>query len=296
MSNHVQFNDVSLTIKGDSILKNIDLNLEDSKIYGLLGRNGAGKTSLLSLLAAFRPVTSGQIELNEETIFENPNAMQQICFSYDKDYSDETEKVESLLKDLPFFRPNFDYDYAMELVNRFNLPLKKPLQKLSTGMQSAFNVTVGLASRCPITIFDESYLGMDAPTRDLFYREILNEQTEHPRIFILSTHLVSEMDHLFDEVVMIQNGEMLLADDYESLMSRAVQITGATDEVDDLTANDQVLNEEKLGRTKSALILTEQAESLGQKAREIGLETQQPALQDLFIHLTKEVDSHANNR
>lgn len=81
------------------------------------------------------------------------------------------------------------------------------MSELSKGMRSALQVVLGLASRAPITIFDEVYTGMDAPTRKKFYNEVLNEQAEHPRMFILSTHLVSEMDYLFDEIVMIHQGK-----------------------------------------------------------------------------------------
>ena len=69
------------------------------------------------------------------------------------------------------YRPNYDKAYADELIKRFNLPLNRPVNKLSKGMQSAMNVTIGLASRTPITIFDEAYLGMDAPTRDIFIKK-----------------------------------------------------------------------------------------------------------------------------
>ncbi|MET3683082.1 ABC-2 type transport system ATP-binding protein [Alkalibacillus flavidus] len=295
MQEHVEFHDVSLKIGRDTILEDINLTLEGGKTYGLLGRNGAGKTSLLSLLAAFRPASTGAIRLNGEKIFENPSAMQQICFSYDKDYSEETEKVKSLLKNLEFYRSHFDHEYADRLVERFNLPLNKAVSKLSTGMQSAFNVTIGLASRCPVTIFDESYLGMDAPTRDIFYQEILREQSEHPRIFILSTHLVSEMDHLFDDVIMIQNGRAVLHDDYETLMTKAFYVTGDGDAVERFSKPYRVLDRQQLGGTTSALIYTDAVDTPQKEAHEQGLDVHHVTLQDLFIHLTKEVTQDANS-
>src|SRR5690606_18220038 len=129
--------------------------------------------------------------------------------------------------------------------------------KLSKGKQSAFNVVVGLASRAPITIFDEVYLGMDAPSRDLFYKELLKDQEKHPRIIIMSTHLVSEMEYLFDEVIIIDQGKLLLQGTYDEVVSRGVTVIGHRDNVNEFTKNKHVINEEQLGDTKSATIFGE---------------------------------------
>src|SRR5690606_17538054 len=199
MAAKIEMKNVTLKFGKFEALKDISLALEVGKIHGLIGRNGAGKTSLLSLLAAFREPTTGQIEIDGEPVFENPEKMQQISFIYEKDYADEYEKIPALLEFPERYRPNYDKDYANHLLKRFKLPLDKPAHKLSKGMQSALNVVIGLASRTPVTIFDEAYLGMDAPARQIFYEEILADQAEYPRTFILSTHLVSEMDYLFDK-------------------------------------------------------------------------------------------------
>src|SRR5699024_5040576 len=118
---------------------------------------------------------------------------------------------------------------------------EKSLAKLSKGKQSAFNVVVGLASRSPITIFDEVYLGMDAPARDLFYKELLKDQQLYPRIILLSTHLVSEMDYLFDEVIIIKDGKILLKEPYDNIVSRGVTIMGGKQVVDEYIEGKEVL-------------------------------------------------------
>src|SRR5699024_8512547 len=154
-------------------------------------------------MASFRDATSGSITINGEVPFENTNIMQQGVFLYNKDYKDESENIKSILLDVQRYRPDIDLDYAEHLIKRCRLDKKKQLEKLEKGMQCAFNVIVGLASRAEVTIFDEVYLGMDASSRDIFYKELIKDQEEHPRIFILSTHLVSEMDYLFDEVILL---------------------------------------------------------------------------------------------
>lgn len=288
MNTKIDLQNITLRFKKFEALKDVSIRLEANKIHGLIGRNGAGKTSLLSLVAAFRETTDGQILIDGEPVFENPDKMQEIMFVYDKSYAEEYDKIPAMLEFVERHRPNYDKDYADYLLKRFKLPLDKPVYKLSKGMQSAMNAVMGLSSRAPITIFDEAYLGMDAPTREIFYQEILSDQAEHPRTFILSTHLVSEMDYLFDNVVIIDQGRLVLNEDYETLTSRGASITGAAEQVDEFTSGMKILNEQKLGGTKKAMVYGTLDEQRLSVARQQGLDVGPVSLQDLFIHLTEE--------
>jgi ABC-2 type transport system ATP-binding protein len=295
MNYKVEFNNVSLRYKDFEALKNVSFQLESGKIYGLLGRNGAGKTSLLSLLSSFRLPTEGSILIGGEPPFENPKIMPHVVLVYEKDYKEERNKVSTFIQDAAKFRPFFDMDYAHRLSEKFKLPLNKEVRKLSRGMKSAMNVTIGLASRAPVTIFDEAYLGMDAPTRDLFYKELLKDQAKHPRTMILSTHLVSEMDYLFEEVLILDRGKLLLHEDYETLISKGLTVTGDAGAVDNFAKGRKILNEEQLGNTKSVLLFGNFNEDLRLEAEEQGLETGNCSLQDLFIHLTGKEDAYETN-
>lgn len=288
MAAKVEMKDITLKFGKFEALKDISLTLESGKIHGLIGRNGAGKTTLLSLLAALREPTEGQVEIDGEPVFENPDKMQQVSFIYEKNYTDEYEKIPAMLEFPERYRPNYDKDYADHLLKRFKLPMDKPIYKLSKGMQSALNVVIGLASRTPVTIFDEAYLGMDAPAREIFYQEILADQAEYPRTFILSTHLVSEMDYLFDTVVIIDQGHLLLNEDYETISAQGASITGAAEQVDAFVSGMKLLNEQKLGGTKSVMVYGTLTEQDQLAAHEQGLEIGPVSLQDLFIHLTEE--------
>jgi len=290
MTINVEVNNLSLTYGSYQALKGVSFMLNEPKIYGLLGRNGAGKTSLLSVLASFREQTSGTITIGEEAPFENADIMQQVSFIYNKDYKEESDNVKETLEYVSRYRPQFDAKYADYLVEKFKLPLKKPIKEFSNGMKSALNVTIGLASRSPITIFDEAYVGMDAPTRDIFYRELLEDQSNHPRIVILSTHLVSEMDYLFDEVIILDKGSIVLQEDFESLITKGSSITGAIEVVDEFVLPMKQLNTQKLGNTKSVMVYGELSDHDRKVAQQKGLEVGPISLQDLFIHLTERDD------
>lgn len=279
---------LNLNYGSATALKDVTFHCNEKKVYGLLGRNGAGKTSLLSILASYQEQTSGSLTINGEAVFENAEAMQDVIFIYNKNYKEETDQVKEMLQGSERYRPYFDMNYAKDLIKKFQLPLNKKVKDLSSGMQSALNVTIGLASRAPITIFDEAYLGMDAPSRDIFYEELLADQERHPRTMIISTHLVSEMDYLFEEILILHQGELLLQEDADSLLTKGAAITGEAKEVDEFVRQMKVLNVQELGPIKSAMVYGEVSLDKRQAAQLKGLEIGPISLHDLFVHLTKE--------
>jgi len=290
MTTKVNFKNVNLEVNNFKILKNIDLSLDKNKIIGLIGRNGAGKTSLLSLLASYRLPTMGEVFIDDTIAFENEEKMEQVTFIYPGDYSEETDTVKETMELTKRYSPHFDAEYFDELINQFNLPVNKAVNELSKGMQSAMNVALGLAARAPITIFDEAYLSMDAPSREKFYEELLKEQASRPRLFIVSTHLVSEAEHLFDEVVILNKGEVLFHEDYESLVSKGAKVTGSFDDVDKVVAPYQQLKEERLGNVKAVSIYGNDLLSLQEEAQGIDVEIEPVTLQLLFNQITEESD------
>lgn len=292
MSLDVTLEQVSVHFGSHPALIDITLELEAGKIYGLLGRNGAGKTTLLSLLASYMEPTSGQVRIGGHNPFEHAETMAQVSFVYETNYSEESEKVNGMLKMAERYRPYFDRAYAEELVRLFGLPQDVPMKKLSSGMQSALNAVIGLASRTPVTIFDEVYRGMDAPTREIFYKQLLEDHANHPRTIILSTHLVSEMDYLFEDVVILHKGRMLLKEPIDQLLERGASVTGAVADVDEFVRGMKVLNVQQLGSTKAAMVYGEIDETRRRAAADKGLDIGPVPLQDLFIHLTGEGGSH----
>lgn len=284
----IKAENLSLQFGKTYALENVNFELEGNKIFGLLGRNGAGKTSLLSIIASFREPTNGSLTINDEEPFENAKIMRQVAFLYDQDYESEYDNIIELLKSIKQYRPNFSMEYAEYLIDLFKLDREKQIKKFSKGMKSTVNVIIGLASRAEITLLDEVYLGMDAHLRDLFYKELLEEQERNPRMFILSTHLVSEMEYLFDEVIFLHEGSVLVNEPYDKFVSKGVTITGNQETVNQFVINKKRINEQQLGNTKAVMIYGALSEKEEQEAIELGLEVTPASLHDLFVHLTKE--------
>ncbi|GAA2356263.1 ATP-binding cassette domain-containing protein [Nonomuraea africana] len=261
----------------------LSLKLEAGKIYGLLGRNGAGKTSLLSVLAGFRRHSGGTVLADGRPIFENSHTTREISLIRDAGETVNLGTVEDALYFAEDLRPRWDAAYAQELIELFELDPKKNVKSMSKGQRSAVGVVVGLASRAPLTMFDESYLGMDVPSRQAFYDALLADFMAHPRTIILSTHLIEEVSSLFEEVVIIDKGRLVVHTPADDLLAMGTSVTGPAEQVESFTRDLTVLGAKQLGPTRSVMVYgpLDHAE-----ARKAGLETGPIAMQELFIHLT----------
>ena len=164
MSKGLVCKNVYKNYKKTEVLKGLDLQLEKGKIYGLIGRNGAGKTTLLSLMAGQNPATSGEITLDGKPVWENQEMMDQICFSRElnpsTNFSISELKVKEYLKMASIYMPNWDKEFAEELLKTFELDANKKINKLSKGMLSMLTITVALASKAEFTFMDEPVAGV----------------------------------------------------------------------------------------------------------------------------------------
>ncbi len=204
----------------------MSFSIEAGKIYGLLGRNGAGKTTIMQIITAQLFATSGEVMVFGEAPYENSRVLSQICFVKDSQKYPNRYRVLDVLAQAAFFFPSWDREYAFALIEEFRLPLNRRMKALSRGMLSAVGIIIGLASRAPLTIFDEPYLGLDAVSRSLFYGRLLEDYAEHPRTVILSTHLIDEISRLLEHILVIDQGRLILDEEAEALRGRAFTVVG----------------------------------------------------------------------
>ncbi|MFC8943482.1 ATP-binding cassette domain-containing protein, partial [Streptomyces griseoincarnatus] len=232
--------------EASTALDGASLTIRPGTITGVLGRNGAGKTTMLSLLAAFNRPTSGTVvvgpEGGEEDPWENPWITSGTQLVRESGDLMNEEKVSTSLKYYADMRPGWSAETAERLLDLFEVNVRKRPSALSRGKRSAVGATIGLATRAPLTIFDEVYLGMDAPTRYAFYDELLADYAAHPRTILLSSHLVEEVERLFEDVVVIDRGRVLLAEPAEQMRARGFSLTGTGDAVERIAGGRRVLH------------------------------------------------------
>lgn len=220
----VDLEGVSVRFGATLAVDKVTTTIAAGSITGLLGRNGSGKSSLLATVAAFRKPSAGRVLVDGRVPYEKPDVTSGICLIREAgDYADS--RVADMLRLARSVRPTWSDDLAEHLLVRFKLPTGKQATNLSRGQRSALGALMGLASRSPLTLFDEVYLGMDAPTRYAFYDELLTDYTNHPRTIVLSSHLIEEIERLFEHVLVLDEGRLLLHDTAENLRERGEHLS-----------------------------------------------------------------------
>jgi ABC-2 type transport system ATP-binding protein len=276
----IEVQNISKTFGNVTAIKNVTVTFEGGHIYGLLGRNGAGKSTLLNMITGKMHPTNGGIMIDGEPAWENDRALSKIYCMTELTLYPERMKVRDAFRWSSEFYENFDMNYALALCEKFELKTDRKIKNLSTGYSSIFKIIVALSCGTEIVLFDEPVLGLDANHRDIFYKELLKNFSDNPRVFILSTHLIEEVASIIDRVVIIKEGEVLMDNDVESIIRMGYSVSGSAAEVDEYTKGRKVLGFDTLGNYKSAYLLGN-PDHVPQN-----LETGKLELQKLFIQLT----------
>jgi ABC-2 type transport system ATP-binding protein len=245
--NAVSMKGVSKRYGRVAALDDVSIELTEGMIHGLLGANGAGKTTLMHILTGQAFETEGDVRVFGEHPLENARVLRQICFIKESQRYPDGFKVHHALRAARLLYPSWDEDFAVQLLDEFNLPTDRTIKKLSRGMLSMVGVVIGLAAQAPLTIFDEPYLGLDAVSRQLFYDRLLEDYAQRPRTVILSTHLIDEVSDLIEHVVLLDRGKVLLDGAADTLRGDAVTVTGPAGAVRSFVAGHEVLHREELG-------------------------------------------------
>lgn len=273
--------------KDKQVLHNLDLTIQPGKIYGLIGRNGAGKTTLLGILTAQNTRNSGEVTYNGQEVWENQQALNDICFSRELQstvfYGRNNLKVKHYLKSAAIYYPHWDSAYAQRLLEEFKLEPKKKIYQLSKGQLSMVTILIALASCAPVTILDEPVAGLDVVMRERFYQLLLEDFSKTNRTFIVSTHIIEEAASVFEQVIILDEGKILENCPTEELIDQFRYISGREDEVDRVCNGLEVLSVHQMGRHKTAAVRGSGVKL--EQARQADVDIVPMNLQNVFVAL-----------
>lgn len=282
---------VDLTVRfGDTVAVDaVTTTIRGGAITGLLGRNGAGKSTLLRTLAGHRRPTQGTVRIAGEDPYEHEQLMADVCLvRHDGDFNLDLSVADSIAI-ASALRPSWDDDDLRRLLDRFQLQADRTkVGALSLGQRAALAVSIGTATRAPVTLFDEPHLGLDAPSRYAFYDELLATYMANQRTIVVSTHLIDEMASMFEDVVIIDGGALLVHEPADEIRTRGLELTGPAPAVDAVTAGLRVLATRTLGPTRSSVVFGQIDRDLRARASASGVEVGPIPLQDLFVAMTSE--------
>lgn len=282
----IELKNVSKSFGGVHALSDVSLSFGGGKIYGLLGPNGAGKTTLLNIITNRLYADSGEVTIDGESAPGRDRALGKVYMMAEQNLFPDSMKVKGALKITADFIPSFDLELAMELAEKFGLPMNKKVKALSTGYSSIIRLVLALSAGTPYVIFDEPVLGLDAQHRDMFYRLLMEHCSGGGQTVILSTHLIQEAAPLIEHAVIIKGGKILRDASAEELTGAAHTVSGPAGLVDGYIAGRQVLNTTAIGGLKTACVEGEPDARVP-----AGLEVSAMGLQDYFISLMNEEDA-----
>lgn len=199
------------------ILQDINLKIPRGKIIGLLGKNGAGKSTLIKLINDLLTPTSGEILINGE----KPGIHSKEIISYlpERTYLDKEMTVKQVIKYFEEFYKNFDSEKAIKLLKDLDLDINKKISKMSKGMQEKLQLILVMSRNAELYILDEPLGGVDPATRDYILDTILSNFSEGASV-IISTHLISDIERILDEVIFVDKGKIILTSPADELRNK----------------------------------------------------------------------------
>src|SRR5574344_2042639 len=199
------------------ILKDINLKIPRGKIIGLLGKNGTGKSTLIKLINDLLTPTSGEILINGE----KPGVKSKEIISYlpERTYLDKEMTIKQVIKYFEEFYKNFDTPKAIKLLKDLNLDINTKISKMSKGMQEKLQLILVMSREAELYILDEPLGGVDPATRDYILDTILANFSEGASV-IISTHLISDIEKILDEVIFIDKGKIVLHEETDKLRTK----------------------------------------------------------------------------
>ena len=209
--------DVNKKFDNKEILKNINLTIPRGKIIGLLGKNGTGKSTLIKLINDLLTPTSGSVLVNGKEV--GIDSKKIISYLPERTYLDKSMTVDKVIEYFEDFYDNFDSKKARKLFKDLDLDTTQKLSKMSKGMQEKVQLVLVMSRKAELYILDEPLGGVDPATRDYILNTILTNFNEGASVLI-STHLITDIERILDEVIFIDKGKIILHSNSDELREK----------------------------------------------------------------------------
>jgi len=263
--------------RGKRAVDGVNFTVPAGRIVGLIGRNGAGKTTVIKSILGLTPYDGDLKVLGKNPGSERNQLMREVSFIADVAVLPKWLKVRDALTYVQGVHPAFNRERAERFLSTTDVKMTHKVKQLSTGMVTQLHLALVLAIRARLLVLDEPTLGLDLLVRRRFYDTLLNDYMDEERTIIVNTHQVEEIEHLLTDVMFIEQGRIVLDTPVEQLGDRYAQLVVGHDKVNAARALRPFSERTVFGRTALFYenVSREQLAALG----EVGT----PTVADLFV-------------
>ena len=217
----IHFNNVSFGYtKQKPLYANIQLELKSGSVYGLLGKNGAGKSTLLKLMAGLVHPQKGLLTVcNANPMKREPDFLNQVFFIPEEINTPNIHVLDFAEEQVPFY-PRFNQIQFLDYLKELDVPMTK-LNKMSFGQKKKVWIALGMASNASLIILDEPTNGLDIPSKRIL-RKLIASIVNEDNCIIISTHQVKDLDSLIDQIILVDNGEIIVNTDTNTIIEKII--------------------------------------------------------------------------
>ena len=215
----IEIKDLAFSYGKTPILKSITTTLEEGRIYGLLGENGVGKTTLLTLLCGLKKVCSGSITTDGENPFDRTPTLLQNQFYLPDEVLPVAMKAECFAKERGAFWPDYDHAKFLEIMKEFENDPANKMNQMSAGQLKKTYISLALACGCKYIFMDEPTNGLDIPSKTQF-RSAIMKYTSDDSTIVISTHQVRDLENIIDPIIILDRQDVLLNASVEEITSK----------------------------------------------------------------------------
>jgi ABC-2 type transport system ATP-binding protein len=226
----IEVNNLSFEIDGNEILKDINLKISKGKIFGIIGPNGVGKTTLLRCLTGIYNPTWGNVSYDGQIVYDNPAVKNKIGYVADENIMHTNFKVSEILKYYKYSYTDFDEEKYNELNKIFKIPTNKFIFQLSKGMKMRLSIMLAFSIHANYLILDEPTSGLDAILKNKLLNIFVDEVFENNTTIIISSHHLGELERICDDVAIFDEGVISYENSVENMKSKIKKIQVAFDE------------------------------------------------------------------
>lgn len=292
----IEVNNLSFEIDGKEILKDVNLKIGKGKIFGIIGPNGVGKTTLMRCLTGIYNPTWGNVSYDGQIVYDNPNVKNKIGYVADENIIHTNFKVSEILKYYKYSYTNFDEEKFNELNKIFKIPTSRFIFQLSKGMKMRLSIMLAFSIHAEYLILDEPTSGLDAILKNKLLNIFVDEVFENNTTIIISSHHLGELERICDDVAILDEGTISYENSVENMKNKIKKIQVAFDKPvyeEDLNLNG-IFKINKVGRVFTIITDEYDKEFINNlnKFKPLFIEEIDLSLEDIFIYKVDKEDEN----